>query len=86
MHTTIHCVQMNSLELKKLVKQALPGIDLCDSEVELRKRARDEMTYYLRLVHTRLRGHDADTAAVKDNHERVCQLINTIDSNLAEVR
>lgn len=74
---------MQTPELEKIIKAALPGVNACDSEVALAERSRKEMTYYLRLVLFRLNTEDSHTSAVTKRHARVVKLFASIENCLA---
>ena len=74
---------MSTPELNRILRQVLPNTDPCDSAAELTRRARDEMTYYLKLVHLRLTNADGLAVSVQTKKSRVEKLLADIDSACA---
>ena len=74
--------QMQTQELDKIIKTALPGVDACDSEVALDERARKEMTYYLRLMLFRVNTDESHSTVMAKRHARVVSLFANIEKCL----
>ena len=72
---------MNDGELQRLVRQSLPGVDICDSEAVLRQRAQNEMTFYLRLILKRLQQDEQHETVIRDRHARVVELLKAMNES-----
>lgn len=73
---------MQTQELDKIIKTALPGVDACDSKLALDERARKEMTYYLRLMLFRVNTDESHSTAMAKRHARVVGLFANIEKCL----